>query len=129
MLSAGPEVSFRGSSNLPALHRLLTLTKICDCRHVRELQISTGLPYQHSSATVSLVQPKRAAVGIGMSRNGAAEHKTQNRRQLHHDVKRWPRGILQWVAHGVASDRILVGFRALQEILAETTSRDVFLPH
>merc|ERR1712048_1393520 len=78
------------------VHRL-TFTKICDCRHVREFQISTGLPYQHSSATASLVQPKRAAIGIGMSRNGAAEHKTQNQRQLHHDAKRRPKAILPWV--------------------------------
>merc|ERR1719469_507166 len=69
--------------------------------------------------------PNWATLLVGVTFNRGAEHKANDGGELHHDIKRWARGILKRVAHGVTCDRVLVCLAALAMFFAKTTRRDV----
>merc|ERR1711992_187915 len=71
--------------------------------------------------------PKWAALRVGILRNGASKDQADNGRQLHDDVQRWTRSVLQWIAYSITSDGILVSFGSFRELLTQATRRNVLL--
>merc|ERR1719223_518645 len=72
-------------------------------------------------------EPERAARRVGVLRDGRAEDQADDGRELHHDVERRARSVLQGIAHGVASHGVLVSLGALPELGTKTSGRDVLL--
>mmetsp|Transcript_125122 Transcript_125122/g.361992 ORF Transcript_125122/g.361992 Transcript_125122/m.361992 type:complete len:498 (+) Transcript_125122:112-1605(+) len=81
----------------------------------------------HNTSDDRSMQPERAAVRGREVVDGAAEDEADDGRELHHDVERGARGVLQRVADGVARHRVLVRLGALHELLAEAARGDVLL--
>merc|ERR1719158_902421 len=73
------------------------------------------------------VQPDGAALLVRVARNGAAKDEADDGCELHHDVQRRARGVLQGVANGVARDGVLVRLGALHVLLPQAAGGDVLL--
>mmetsp|Transcript_29715 Transcript_29715/g.88231 ORF Transcript_29715/g.88231 Transcript_29715/m.88231 type:complete len:347 (-) Transcript_29715:1346-2386(-) len=71
--------------------------------------------------------PERPALLVREVRDGTSEDEGDDGRELHDNVERRARGVLERVADGVAGHGVLVGLGALHELLAEAAGRDVLL--
>mmetsp|Transcript_8153 Transcript_8153/g.17838 ORF Transcript_8153/g.17838 Transcript_8153/m.17838 type:complete len:783 (-) Transcript_8153:38-2386(-) len=71
--------------------------------------------------------PERPALLVREVRDGTSEDEGDDGRELHDNVERRARGVLERVADGVAGHGVLVGLGALHELLAEAAGGDVLL--